>query len=126
MSALDGGLDISVRLVDWNEDVVGIVLAEWAEICQQVMQVRHREVDACDLRCSGERSFPHVEQGVLHAHAVVGGEFFQESGDDPAAPVFKILLRRVVVPGDGRAGSEDAVGRGLQGGQAVFDVTGEG
>ena len=74
----------TVRLVDGHEDVVGIVLPEGTEIREQVVQVGHGEMDARDLRRGAKRGFAHVEERVLHAHAVVRGKFLEQRGDDPA------------------------------------------
>ncbi len=59
--ALDGGFDIAVWFVDGHEDVVGIVLAERAQVGEKVMQVGHGELDARDLRGRGQGGFTHVE-----------------------------------------------------------------
>src|ERR1700739_924043 len=60
-SAVDWCFDITVGLVDGNEDVVGIVLPERTEIRKQVVQVRHGEMDARDFGSRGEGSLAHVE-----------------------------------------------------------------
>ena len=79
---LDGGLDRTMRLVDGHKDVVGIVLAEGAQIRKQMMQVGHGKMNARDLRRGVERGFAHVEERVLHAHAIVCGKCFEQRGDD--------------------------------------------
>jgi len=39
-----------MRLVDGDEDVVGVVLAKWTQVREQMMQIGHRQVDARNLR----------------------------------------------------------------------------
>ncbi len=80
-SALDRGFDVAMRFVDGHKDVVGIVLPKGAEIGQQMMQVRHGECDAGNFRCGVKSGFSHIEERVLHAHAVVRGKFLQQRGE---------------------------------------------
>jgi len=72
--SLDSGFDVAVGLVDGDEDVVGIVLAEGSQIGEQMMQVGHGELDIRDFGGRFESGFAHVEERVLHAPAVVRGE----------------------------------------------------
>ncbi len=54
------------------------------------------------------------------------GEFLQQSSDNPGAEFSEILLGREVIPRDGCARPEDAVVRGFERGEAIFDVAREG
>ena len=88
--SLDGGFDVAVRLVDGHEDVVGIVLAEWSQVGEQVMQSGHGKRDACNLRSRVQCGFSHVEERVLHTHAVMRGKLLEQGGDDTSANLFEI------------------------------------
>ena len=88
--SLDGGFDVAVGLVDGDEDVIGIVLAEWSQVGEQVMQIGHGERDAGNLGSGFESGFSHVEERVLHTHAVMRGKLLEQGGDDTSANLFEI------------------------------------
>ena len=90
---------------------LGLSCPKCAEIGEQVVQIRHGEVDARDFGSSSERCFSHVEQRVLHAHAVMRGKFLEQDGDNSGADFGEFWGNRDIVPRDGRTCPEDAVGR---------------
>src|SRR5579863_917176 len=62
---LDHRFDIAVRLIDRNKNVIRIVEPERAQICKQMVEIWHRQLNALDFWCCRQRSFAHVEQCVL-------------------------------------------------------------
>src|SRR6188472_1458712 len=77
-STLNGPLDQAVGLGGGVEDLVRVVEPEAAEVVEQVVAVRQREVDALDLREALQHGLAHVLQRELDRRAVVVGERLQD------------------------------------------------
>ncbi len=74
LRAADGGFDGAVGFVGGDEDVVGVLLAEAAEVDEEVVLVGHEEIDLVDEGGVVECGFGHGEEGLLHGEGVVFGE----------------------------------------------------
>ena len=105
----DGGLNVAVRFIDGNKNVIRIVLSKRAQVRQQVVEIGHSERDARNLRRGGECGFSHVKQRVLHAHAVVRGKFLEQRGNDARADLSMIRICYCILPRHRRACAENAV-----------------
>src|SRR6266498_4907124 len=70
----DRRLDLPVRLVGRDEDLVGVLEIERRQIHQQVMLVRHHQANPVQFGYGFEGGLRHLEQRSLHRRAVARGK----------------------------------------------------